>query len=39
VIPEVAVRHWVLSLPYRVQVLCAFDVDGERWRDRNRAFE
>jgi hypothetical protein len=27
VIPEVAVRQWVLSLPYRVRVLCAYDAD------------
>lgn len=25
VIPEVPVRQWVLSLPYRVRVLCAYD--------------
>ena len=27
VIPEVAVRQWVLSLPYRVRVLCAYDPE------------
>lgn len=26
VIPEVPVRQWVLSLPYRVRTLCAFDA-------------
>ncbi|MEO6593245.1 MAG: hypothetical protein ABIP94_00660 [Planctomycetota bacterium] len=25
VIPEVPVRQWVLSLPYRVRVMCAYD--------------
>ncbi len=28
VIPEVPVRQWVLSLPYRVRVWCAFDADA-----------
>jgi len=27
VIPEVPVRQWVLSLPYRVRLLCAYDPD------------
>jgi len=27
VIPAVPVRQWVLSLPYRVRVLCAYDPD------------
>lgn len=27
VIPEVPVRQWVLSLPYRVRHLCAYDAD------------
>jgi len=26
VLPEVAVRQWVLSLPYRVRALCAYDA-------------
>ena len=26
VLPEVPVRQWVLSLPYRVRVLCAYDA-------------
>jgi hypothetical protein len=28
VIPEVPVRQWVLSLPYRVRTLCAYDADA-----------
>lgn len=28
VIPEVPVRQWVLSLPYRVRLLCAYDPDA-----------
>ena len=28
VIPEVPVRKWVLSLPYRVRVSCAYDADA-----------
>ncbi|MDP3208506.1 MAG: hypothetical protein Q8M65_05100, partial [Rhodoglobus sp.] len=28
VIPEVPVRQWVLSLPYRVRTLCAYDSDA-----------
>jgi hypothetical protein len=28
VIPEVPVRQWVLSLPYRVRTLCAHDADA-----------
>ncbi len=27
VIPEVPVRQWVLSLPYRVRHVCAYDAD------------
>jgi hypothetical protein len=26
VLPEVPVRQWVLSLPYRVRALCAYDA-------------
>ena len=28
VIPEVPVRQWVLSLPYRARTLCAYDADA-----------
>ena len=28
VIPEVPVRQWVLSLPYRLRLLCAYDPDA-----------
>ncbi|MFN9969679.1 MAG: hypothetical protein ACK58T_07265, partial [Phycisphaerae bacterium] len=28
VIPEVPVRQWVLSLPYRVRTLCAYDTEA-----------
>ena len=28
VLPEVPVRQWVLSLPYRVRLLCAYDPDA-----------
>ena len=28
VLPEVPVRQWVLSMPYRVRVLCAYDPDA-----------
>ena len=27
VIPEIPIRQWVLSLPYRVRHLCAYDAD------------
>ncbi len=27
VLPEVAVRQWVLALPHRVRFLCAYDPD------------
>ena len=30
VIPEVPVRQWVLSLPYRVRTLCAYDASACR---------
>ena len=34
VIPQVPVQQWVLSLPYRVRHVCAYDAGGVRccWR-------